>query len=98
MLNGAAFKKLGLAAALTGCMLVGSAVPALAYDHDWRDREKCEKRIGRAEDKLHREVYRHGEYSRQAEHARHELRETREQCRWIDGQQWRDHDRDRDRR
>ena len=93
MLNGAAFKKLGLAAALTGCMLLGSAIPAMANDRDWRDRERCEQRIHRAQDRLQREAYRHGEYSRQAERARHELREAREQCRWIDGQQWRDHDR-----
>ena len=91
MFKAAAWKRFGIAATLSGCLLLGSAAPALAYDRDWREREQCEKRIHRAEEKLHHEVYKHGEYSRQAEYARHELGETRAQCRWIERQEWREH-------
>ncbi len=71
-----------------------------AAAHDW---DKCQRRIEKAEFKLHREIERHGWYSRQAQHRRRELREARERCwrenhRWRDGRNrsWRD-DRDGDR-
>ena len=72
-------------ALLTIFGLVAASVPARADD------ERCERRIHKAEEKLHQAIERHGENSRQA-HKRHEnLEEVRRRC------GYRDHDRDRDR-
>jgi hypothetical protein len=65
-------------AALGVWLLAGGVAPAHADDRD-HDR-KCEKRIHRAEEKLRKEVDRHGEHSRQAERKRHELEEARRSC------------------
>ena len=79
-------KKSGvLAAILAAIFLFGSAMPVRAYDRD----DKCERRVHKAEANLQKAIRRHGEHSRQAEQRRHELEETREQCRH-------DHDRDHD--
>lgn len=59
-------------------LLAGGVAPAHAGDRD-HDR-KCEKRIHKAEEKLRKEVERHGEQSRQAEQKRHELEEARRSC------------------
>ncbi len=88
------FKKLSLAAALTGCMLLGSAVPALAYDRDSRDHERYENRV-RREYRPHYEVHGYGEYNRRFERPRYDWRESREQRRWIDRHESRDRDYDR---
>lgn len=86
-----------LTAAVGGFLLFGAAGRADAHDFD-----KCQRRIDKEEWKLQREINRHGFYSRQAEHQRHELREARERC-WRDRERWecehgrRDRDRDWDR-
>jgi hypothetical protein len=69
-------------------MIAASAVPAMANDHyrdsrDYREQQKCEQRIRKAEEKLQREIYKHGRHSRQAEHRRQELREAQQQCRYY---------------
>jgi hypothetical protein len=70
--------------------------------------DKCQRRIAKADHKLHEAIEHHGWYSRQADHARHELHETRERCwnerhrwwdedghRWHSDRDWDDHDHDR---
>jgi hypothetical protein len=57
-------------------LLVGSAVPSRADDHD-----KCEQKIRKAEQKLDKEVRKHGEHSRQAEQRRREVEQARANCR-----------------
>lgn len=65
-----------LVAELSAVLLLSGAVPAQAHDRD----DDCYRRIHRAEEKLEREIYRHGYYSRQAQHQRHKLQEERERC------------------
>jgi len=90
------------AAALVG--LLGSAATPRAYADD----NHCQKRISKADHKLHEAIEHHGGNSRQADHARHELREARESCwnlnhrwwdedghRWHNDRDWDDHDHDR---
>jgi hypothetical protein len=94
----------GAAAALAGLFLFTGA-PQLRANDD------CERRIAKADHKLHEAIERHGYESKRAEHWRRELRDARERCwnanhRWWDedGHRWhserdwddRDHDRDRD--
>ena len=81
-----------------------TATPALgAYDD-------CQKRIAKADHKLHESVEKHGWQSSQADHWRHELAEARSYCwehshrwwdederRWHDQRDWNDHDHDHDR-
>ena len=59
--------------------LMALAGASTAAANPYRD---CDRRIERAEYKLDRAIDHHGYYSRQAEHARHELREAREGCRY----------------
>lgn len=80
-----------LAAALGGFLLLGSVAPAQARDRD----DKCAQRIHKAEEKLEKEIRRHGEHSRQAGKRRRELENARRGCR---GDRDRDDRRDRDRR
>ena len=80
-----------LTAALCGFLLLGSTAPAQARDRD----DKCAQRIHKAEEKLEKEIRRHGEHSRQAEKRRRELENARRGCR---GDRDRDDRRDRDRR
>ncbi len=86
-----------VSAALLGMLAFAGAPRAFADDY-----YKCQRRIAKADHRLHEAVEDHGWYSRQAEHARHELREARERCgreqrRWWDEdcRCWRN-DRDRD--
>ena len=96
-----------LATAVLGGFLLFIGAPRAVADDD-----NCQHRIARADHKLHEAIEHHGANSRQADHARHELHEAREQCwssyrRWwdVDGNRWHterdwddhDHDRDRDR-
>ena len=84
--------------------LTFSGVPQLrAADND------CQRRIERADHRLHEAIEHHGVQSKQADHARHDLHEARENC-WNNGHRWwdeherkwrterdwddRDHDRD----
>ena len=90
-------------AALIGLLAVAGAPRAYAYDD-----ERCQRRIAKADHKLHEAAEHHGWNSRQAEHARHELHEARERCwrerhrwwdedgrRWHSDRDWDDHDHDR---
>ena len=93
-----------LASAVVLGMLAFAGTPqASAEDYD-----RCQRRIAKADHKLHEAAEHHGWYSRQAEHARHELREARERCwkerhrwwdedgrRWHSDRDWDDHDHDR---
>lgn len=65
-----------LVALLSAFLLFGGVTPTQARDRDG----DCYRRIQRAEEKLEREIHRHGPYSRQAEKRRHELEEARERC------------------
>src|SRR5262245_53444939 len=86
---------------VTGAALAG----ALAFTcptHARADESECQHRIATADNRLHEAVEHHGWNSRQAEHARHELREARAYCyssyhRWWDEDERRWHsDRDWD--
>jgi hypothetical protein len=92
------------AAALAGALLFMGA-PALRADESG-----CQRRLAKADHQLHEAGKHHGWESKQAEHARHELREAREWCwthdhkwwdednrRWHTDRDWDDHDHDRDR-
>jgi hypothetical protein len=71
------------AAGLTGfAMLLGA--PQLRADD-------CQKRTERAAHHLREAIDHHGPDSRQADHARHELRDAREYC-WSHGHRWWDPD------
>lgn len=66
-------KNIPFVAAFGVCLLVA---PTRSCDHE-RD---CAKRIHKAEERLRKEIDRHGERSRQAEEKRHELEEARRGC------------------
>ena len=100
------FGKWALAAVALAGFLAITAVPRAQADDD------CQRRIARADHRLHEAVEHYGYQSAQADDARHELHEERERCwrannRWWDedGHRWRtqrdwddhDHDRTRDR-
>ena len=89
------------AASLVGLLECAAPQGAFAYDG-----ARCERRIAKADHRLHEAVEHHGWNSRQADHARHELREARERCwnerhrlweedhhRWRSDRDWDDHDR-----
>ncbi len=75
------------AAAALVVLLVFTATPRAFAD----DPYKCQRRIAKQEYKLHEAIERHGWYSRQANHERHELREARERC-WREHHRWWDED------
>ena len=64
-----------LAAAILGLLAFAGAPRASAESY-----EACQRRVAKAEYRLHEAVEHHGWDSRQADHARHELREERERC------------------
>lgn len=85
--------------ALAAFLLFTGAPRVRADEHD------CQERVERADHKLHESIEHHGYNSKQAEHARHELREERERCwsayhrwwdsdehRWHSDRDWRDDD------
>lgn len=79
-----------------GLTLFASATNARADDRD-----SCNLNVQRWEQKLERDIDRHGVNSRQANHDRHELNEARESCQRRFGDDWHDHhdnDHDYDRR
>jgi len=89
-------------AALTGALLF-MGVGAVSADEGG-----CQRRLARADHRLHEAAEHHGWESRQAERARHELHEAREYCwahahrwwdednhRWHTERDWDDHDHDR---
>lgn len=92
--------------ALIGATMAGfllfTGAPRLRADND------CQRRIQKADHRLHEAIEHHGRQSEQAEHARHELHEARERCytsshrwwdederRWRSDRDWDDHDHDR---
>jgi len=90
------------AVALAGCLLFTGA-PQVRADGD-----DCQRRVARADHRLHEAIERHGNNSRQAERRRQELHEARERCwnsshrwwdehehRWHTDRDWDDHDHDR---
>ena len=79
-------RRLFPAAALVG-LLAFVGTPRAFADDPYR----CQRRIAKAEYKLHEATERHGWYSRQANHERHELREERERC-WREYHRWWDED------
>ncbi|MBZ5538983.1 MAG: hypothetical protein LAN61_00540 [Acidobacteriia bacterium] len=93
-------------AALAAAVLGGFFLFAGAGSAQAHDRTDCQRRVQRAAWKLEIVIERHGYYSRQANHWRHELREERERC-WQEqerrreegrrrhhGRDWDDGDRD----
>ena len=74
-----------LAAALTALATVGA--PPSRADHN----VQCQKRISKADHKLHEAIEHHGYKSSQAEHARVDLREAREHC-YTTYHEWWDED------
>jgi hypothetical protein len=64
-------------AVLTIAGLVASSIPVRA-DNDRR--ERCERRIHEAEEKLRDAIQRHGEDSRQAHKRREQLEQVRRDC------------------
>jgi len=62
--------------ALGVLLLAGGVARTQASDND----RQCQQRIHRAEEKLRKEIDRHGERSRQAEKRRHELEEAQRSC------------------
>ena len=102
--NNSFFGRAALAVATLAGLLIFAGAPNLRADDD------CQRRIAKADHKLHEAIEHHGYQSEQAEHWRHALREAREYCwktnhRWWDedGHRWRtdhdwdDHDHDHDR-
>jgi hypothetical protein len=86
-----------------GVALLGFTAMPPAHADDKED--ACKHRIEQANHKLHDAIDHHGATSSQADHARHDLQEAREQCwrenhkwwdddehRWHDQQDWDDHD------
>jgi hypothetical protein len=68
-----------------GLLLLGGATTARAESFD-----SCRRNVDKWEDRLERDINRHGVYSRQANHDRHELGEARESCERQYGNRWRD--------
>jgi hypothetical protein len=98
------FGKAMLAAAMFVGMLAFAGVPRASAE----DYEHCQRRIAKADHKLHEAVEHHGWNSKQADRARHQLHEARERCwnenhrwwdedghRWHTDRDWDDHDHDR---
>jgi hypothetical protein len=83
-------RKSTLTSLLLGSFLFGGAA-SLRADR-WSD---CEKNIQKAEDKLYKEIRKHGEYSRQAETRRRELEQARYGCRDVARQRYYGRDSDR---
>ena len=68
-------------AALAGVLLFTGA-PRLRADDDY-----CQRRVAKADHRLHEAIEDHGRNSRQADKARRQLHEAREAC-WSRGHRW----------
>ena len=90
------------AVVLAGLLLFTGAPQARA------DNDDCQRRVAKADHKLHEAIEHHGYESRQADRWRHELHEARERCwsynhrwwdehehRWHADRDWDDRDHDR---
>jgi hypothetical protein len=89
--------KTALTSALAGGFLLLGGATTVRADYY----ETCRQNVDKWEDKLERDIDRHGLYSRQANHDRHELAEARESCERRYGYARRgyyDYDHDGDRR
>lgn len=102
--QGSLLGRVTLAGAALAGLLAFAGAPSAKADYD----DSCQRRVYHADYKLHEAMERHGPYSRQADHWRHELREARERCwrerhrwwdedghRWRSDRDWDDHDHDR---
>ena len=74
-----------MAAAFAAFAMLGATPSLRANDQD------CQKRINKADHKLHEAIEHHGYRSSQADHARHDLTEAREHC-WNNDHKWWDSD------
>jgi hypothetical protein len=94
----------GLAAAALAGVLIFMGTPAVRADEG-----ACQRRIAKADHRLHEAVEHHGWESREAANARKQLHEAREYCwsrahkwwdedgrRWHTDRDWDDHDHDHD--
>ena len=94
--------KLTLAGAALAGFLLFTGPSTLRADDD------CQRRVSKADHRLHEATEHHGRESKQADHARAELRQAREYCwehshrwwdedghRWRSDRDWDDHDHDR---
>ena len=68
--------KTALASALAGGFLLPGGVATVRAD----DFDNCHRNVEKWESRLNYDINRHGVYSRQANHDRHELAEARESC------------------
>ena len=104
--NNSLWGRTALATAALTATLIFTAAPGLRADDG-----ACQRRIAKADHRLHEAAEHHGWGSKQAEHARHQLHEAREYCwahahrwwdedgrRWHTDRDWDEHDHDRDRR
>jgi hypothetical protein len=90
-------RKTALASALAGGLLLLGGATTVRAD----DLNSCRRNVDKWEDRLDRDINRHGVYSSQANHDRHELAEARESCErryGNNGQRNYDFDHDGDRR
>ena len=78
-------------ALLTTVGLVGASLPARADDDH---REKCERRIHQAEDKLKDAIRRHGEDSKEARKRHEQLEQAKRDCPDMDHHDMDHHDHD----
>jgi len=98
------FGKAALAAAVFAGLMVFAGTPSARAGDD----RNCQRRISKADHRVHEAVEHHGWNSRQADRARQELHEARERCwnerhrwwdedghRWHSDRDWDDHDHDR---
>jgi hypothetical protein len=81
--------KLTLLAAALAALGMLSVAPALRANPN-KD-EECQKRISKADHRLHEAIEHHGYRSNQAEAARHELAAERDRC-WNTYHKWWDED------
>ncbi len=94
--------------ALASLLVAGTLL--FAGEKTLRADDDCQRRIARADHKLHEAAEHHGWDSPQAQHWSHELHEAREYCyehkhrwwdedehRWHSDRDWDDHDHDHDR-
>lgn len=96
---------------ILGMSLLAGGLSLFAAAPNAKADDECQERIAKADHRLHEAIEHHGYRSKQAAHARHDLREAREYC-WEHGHRWwdpddnrwhadrdwddNDHDRDRD--
>src|SRR5580704_14856165 len=83
--NNSLLGNMALAAAAFAGFLMFAGPPHLRADDD------CQRRIAKADHKLHEAIEHHGYESKQAEQWRRELHEARERC-WTAKHRWWDED------